>query len=150
MTPEEIAELRRKRYNATLVYLRKPNPDLMILRVKPDSPVPDHLAGQYTSLGLGQWEPRFPGSQDEDLKPGDESRIVLRAYSISHPVLDGDSLAPFNREWLEFYVVLVKSAEEGHKPPGLTPRLFMLREGERLKLLRAACRHVHAGGRQAR
>jgi ferredoxin--NADP+ reductase len=106
----------------------------MIVRIRPDDPVPDHLPGQYTSIGLGQWEPRFPGSQDEELKPGDESRIVLRAYSISHPVLDGDVLAPFNREWLEFYIVLVKSAESGHKPPGLTPRLFMLREGERLKL----------------
>src|SRR5262245_19249504 len=134
MTPEEIAELRRKRYNATLTYLRKPNPDLMILRVKPDFPVPDHLPGQYTSLGLGHWEPRFPGSQEEEMKPGDESRIVLRAYSISHPVLEGDSLAAVNHEWLEFYVVLVKSAEQGQKPPGLTPRLFMLREGERLKI----------------
>jgi ferredoxin--NADP+ reductase len=134
MTPEEIADLRRKRYNATVVYLRKPNPDLMLLRVKPDFPVPDHLPGQYTSLGLGHWEPRFPGSQDEEMKPADEARIVLRAYSISHPVLDGDGLAPFNREWLEFYIVLVKSAEQGNKPPGLTPRLFMLREGERLKL----------------
>src|SRR4030095_12056865 len=134
MTPEEIAELRRKRYNATLVYLRKPNPDLMILRVKPDFPVPDHLPGQYTSLGLGQWEPRVPGREEEALRPGDEPRIALRAYSIGHPVLDGDSLAAVNREWLEFYIVLVKSAETGHKPPGLTPRLFMLREGERLKL----------------
>src|SRR5260221_12421457 len=116
MTPEEIAELRRKRYNATLVYQRKPNPDLMILRVKPDFPVPDHLPGQYTSLGLGHWEPRFPGSQDEDLKPGDESRIVLRAYSISHPVLDGDGLAALNREWLAFYIVLGKATEPWASP----------------------------------
>src|SRR5712691_7345806 len=134
MTPEEISDLRRKRYNATAVYLHKPNPDLMILRARPDWVVPDHLPGQYTSLGLGNWEPRFPGSQDEDLKPGDEAKLVRRAYSISHPVVMDESLAEVNREWLEFYVVLVKSAGESHRAPGLTPRLFMLREGERLNI----------------
>jgi ferredoxin--NADP+ reductase len=134
MIPEEINELRRKRYNATVVYLRKPNPDLMMLRVRPDFPVPEHLPGQYTSIGLGNWEPRFPGSQYEELKPGDESKIVLRAYSISHPVLAGGRLLAAQSEWLEFYIVLVKTSSPGHKAPGLTPRLFMLREGERLRL----------------
>ena len=31
MTPEEIAALKREHYNAQVVYLRKKNPDLMIL-----------------------------------------------------------------------------------------------------------------------
>lgn len=134
MTPDQIDELRQKRYNATVAYLRKPNPDLMIVRVKPDFPVPEHQPGQYCSLGLGYWEPRFPGSQEEDLKDGDEARIVLRAYSISHPILLDGRLAESQREWLEFYIVLVKEATDGGKAPGLTPRLFMLKEGERLKL----------------
>jgi ferredoxin--NADP+ reductase len=134
MTPDQIAELRRRRYNATVIYLRKPNPGLMVFRVQPDFPVPEHQPGQYGSLGLGLWEPRFPGSQPEDLREADEARIVLRAYSLSHPILLADRLAPPQSEWLEFYVVLLQQAPEGNRPPGLTPRLFMLREGERLKL----------------
>lgn len=133
MTPEEIADLRQRRYNASVVYLHKANPDLMILRVKPDAGVPPHLPGQYGTLGLGNWEPRFPGCQDEELKPGDESKVVLRAYSISHPVLlNGELPAEPSPEWLEFYIVLVREATGG-RPPGLTPRLFMLRPGERLR-----------------
>src|SRR6266852_2005825 len=122
MTPEEIAERRSKRYNATVDYLYKVNPDLMILRVRPDFPVPSHEPGQYGTLGLGNWEPRFPGSQDEDFSPADEARVVLRTYSISHPILiDGRLAEPQNR-WLEFYVVLVRQTMKGMQAPGLTPR----------------------------
>jgi ferredoxin--NADP+ reductase len=134
MTPEEIDQLRRKRYNATVVYLRKANPDLMVMRVKPDFPLPQHLPGQYCSLGLGNWEPRYPGSQEEELKAEDESRIVRRAYSMSHPILLEGKLAAADVGWLEFYVVLVKQAGGGQRPPSLTPRLFMLREGDRLNM----------------
>jgi ferredoxin--NADP+ reductase len=67
MTPDQIADLRRQKYNATVVHLRKPNPDLMIVRVRPDFPRPLHKPGQYALLGLGFWEPRFPGSQEENL-----------------------------------------------------------------------------------
>src|SRR5438105_5638752 len=114
LTPEEQAALRRQHYNATLVYLRKANPDLAILRVRPDFPLPEHKPGQYGTLGLGYWEPRFPGSQEETLKPGDETRLVRRSYSISCPVLEDDGGALLDRErtdWLEFYVVLVRQAE---------------------------------------
>jgi ferredoxin--NADP+ reductase len=133
MTPEQIAELRRQKYNATLVYLCKPNSELAILRVRPDSQVPPHKPGQYTLLGLGFWEPRFPGTAPETLQPGEESKLARRAYSISCPVLDGDGLldARLTSEWLEFYIVLVRESDKA-KPPALTPRLFLLREGERL------------------
>jgi ferredoxin/flavodoxin---NADP+ reductase len=135
MTPEQITELRRQRYNATVVHLHKPNPELMMIRVKPDFPVPPHQPGQYSSLGLGNWEPRFPGSQVEELKEGEESRVVLRAYSISHPILiDGKLMEGECREWLEFYIVMVQQAPAGARAPGLTPRLFMLRTGDRLRL----------------
>ena len=66
MLPEEIADARQRRYNGTVAWLRKPNPDLMIMRVRPDFPRPPHRAGQYCSLGLGYWEPRVPGCQEED------------------------------------------------------------------------------------
>src|SRR5207244_4393628 len=88
MTAEDIAQLRRQRYNATVVRLVKPHPEVMLIRVRPDFLKPKHEPGQYATLGLGHWEPRFPGSQEEILKPGDESKVVRRAYSISCSILD--------------------------------------------------------------
>lgn len=136
MTLESTAELRRQRYNATVVSLRKPNTDLMIVRVRPDSVRQPHRAGQYTTLGMGMWEPRFPGCQEETRKPGDETKLVRRAYSISCSVLDdhGQLLDIASTDWLEFYIVLVRETADPAHAPGLTPRLFMLRDGDRLQL----------------
>jgi ferredoxin--NADP+ reductase len=136
MTVETIAELRRKRYNAAVVHLRRPNPDLMIVRIRPDFPRPPHRAGQYTTLGMGMWEPRYPGCQEEVRKPGDETRLVRRAYSISCSILgdDGQLLDIDRTDWLEFYIVLVRETADPARAPGLTPRLFMLREGDRLQI----------------
>src|SRR5262249_1608354 len=133
LTPKEIQELRQKNYNATVIYLAKPQIDLAILRVKPDFPMPPHKPGQYTTLGLGYWEPRFPGCQEEHLDPGSETKVVRRSYSICHPVLDdnGKLFPPGLPEWLEFYVVLVRRSDKPDAP-AFTPRLFMLRQGERL------------------
>jgi ferredoxin--NADP+ reductase len=135
MDPAMAAELRRKSYNATAVWLRKTHTDLMILRVRSDFPRPAHKPGQYTTLGLGSWEPRFPGCQEETLPPGDETKLARRAYSISCSVLDanGELEDIEHTDWLEFYIVLVRDSEKD-KPPALTPRLFMLREGDRLFL----------------
>jgi ferredoxin/flavodoxin---NADP+ reductase len=136
MTPDRINELRREKYNATVLRLIKTHSDLMLIRVKPDSPLQPHLPGQYTTLGLGFWEPRHPGCQEEpELSPEEEARLGRRSYSISHPVLDdeGAALAAPQSEFLEFYVVLVREASR-EKPPVLTPRLFMLRQGDRLNM----------------
>jgi ferredoxin--NADP+ reductase len=136
MTLDEIAELRLRRYNATVVSLRKAHSDLMVLRVRPDFPIPPHRAGQYTTLGLGMWEPRFPGCQDEVRKPGDDARLARRAYSLSCSVLDGTGqLLDLDRaDWLEFYIVLVRETTDPTHAPQLTPRLFMLREGDRVQV----------------
>jgi len=134
MTPEQIAELRRQKYNATVVRLHKAHSDLLTLRIRPDFPLPAHKPGQYTALGLGNWEPRFPGCQEETLAPADLTRLARRSYSISCPVLDDHHdglLDAAKTDWLEFYIVLVRESEK-EKPPALTPRLFLLREGERL------------------
>src|SRR5258707_12588698 len=88
MTPEQIAELRRQKYNAVVAGLAKTHSDLMTIRVKPDHPLAPHKPGQYTVLGLGNWEPRFPGAQEEALAAGDEAKLARRSYSISCPVLD--------------------------------------------------------------
>ena len=135
MTPEELAELRRTRYNATVVSLRKVHSDLLVLRVRPDFPRPVHKPGQYCTLGLGFWEPRFPGTQEETLVPGEESKVAKRAYSISCSILGANSeLEDIDKtDWLEFYIVLVRSSDKP-KVPVLTPRLFMLREGDRLSI----------------
>src|SRR5215212_2952359 len=134
MTPDEIAELRQKHYNANVASLKLPNSDLMILRVKPDAGVSAHRPGQYSTLGMGHWEPRAPGCQDEIPKPGDEKKLIRRAYSISSSILDDAGNLPTQvaKEWLEFYIVLVREAEKA--PPALTPRLFSLKEGDRLFL----------------
>jgi ferredoxin/flavodoxin---NADP+ reductase len=135
MNPEEIAELRTRRYNATVVYLKKIHSDLVILRVKPDFPRPEHQPGQYCTLGLGYWEPRVEGCQAESLKPGELSKIVRRAYSISCSVESepGVLYDPNSTDWLEFYVVLVRENLDG-RVPALTPRLFALKEGDRIQI----------------
>lgn len=135
LSPQQVAELRRARYNATVDWLVKPNPDLMLLRVRPDFPLPVHKPGQYSTLGMGFWEPRHPGCQEEHVTPEDEGKLVRRAYSISCPVLDdqGKLLDRSYVNWLEFYVVLVRDSGR-EEAPALTPRLFLLREGDRLYL----------------
>src|SRR6516165_8089883 len=108
MTAEEIAAARVKRYNATVERLIKPNPELMLIRVRPDFSIPKHEPGQYATLGLGHWEPRFPGSQEEPELPRDDERVIRRAYSISCSILDDDGalLDVESEPWVEFYVVL--------------------------------------------
>ena len=132
MTPEEIAALRLKQYNATVVRLRWAHSDLMAIRIRPDYTRPIHKPGQYSTLGLGQWEPRAEGCQPEIPKPGDEGKLIRRAYSIGSSVLDDDGkLLDMSRtDWLEFYIVLVRDSTKG--PPALTPRLFALEQGSRL------------------
>jgi ferredoxin--NADP+ reductase len=135
MSPEEIADLRARRYNATVIYLKKVNPDLVIMRVRPDFPRPEHVPGQYCTLGLGYWEPRVEGCQEESLKPEEWDRIVRRAYSISCSVEaePGTLYDLAATDWLEFYIVLVRENPDG-RVPALTPRLFALKEGDRLQL----------------
>ncbi|MCI0684139.1 MAG: ferredoxin--NADP reductase [Gemmataceae bacterium] len=106
----------------------------MILRIRPDFPVPQHKPGQYSTLGMGHWEPRAPDCQEEAPKPEDEYKLIRRAYSISCSVLDehGQLFDMPATGWLEFYIVLVRHSDQG--PPALTPRLFTLTEGARLFL----------------
>src|SRR5262249_17761516 len=134
MDAAQIASLRKEKYNATLARLIKIHSDLYIMRVRPDFPVPPHRAGQYTALGMGFWEPRAPDCQEEALKPEEETRLARRSASISCSVLDdrGDLLNIPKTDWLEFYIVLVRGDTQTGKAPALTPRLFLLNEGDRL------------------
>ncbi len=135
MTPEEVAELRSRRYNGTVVYLQKIHSDLLVMRVKPDFARPEHQAGQYCTLGLGFWESRVEGCQQEALKPEEMSKVVRRAYSMSSPVelTPGTLYDPNATDWIEFYIVLVRENADG-RVPALTPRLFALKEGDRIQI----------------
>jgi len=132
MTPEQITDLRRQKYNATVTMLRKVHPDLMVMRVRPDFRPPPHKPGQYGVLGLGFWEPRMPGCQEET-RVNDPTKLARRSYSLSCSVLDDAGGLPDHSQadWIEFYVVLVRQTDRGEAPV-LTPRLFVLREGDRL------------------
>lgn len=135
MTADQIDELRRTKYNATVLRLLKVHSDLLIMRVRPDFARPAHRPGQYTTLGLGMWEPRVPGVQAETLAAADATKLARRSYSISCSVLDrkSDLLDMTQTDWLEFYVVLVRNSGKPAAPV-LTPRLFMLTEGDRVHL----------------
>ncbi|MFH1050893.1 MAG: ferredoxin--NADP reductase [bacterium] len=103
-------------YNATVNGKILINPDLMILRIKTDTPRNSFEAGQFTALGLMVSEQRAANSvmRPETLS-GD--KMIKRPYSIAS--------ANHETQDFEFYISHVKSGQ-------LTPRLFNLQQGSRL------------------
>jgi ferredoxin/flavodoxin---NADP+ reductase len=134
--PETVAEhdehLRELHYNATIVSIDAPNPELWVFEVRPDEPVEPFQAGQYTTLALGFWEPRADDAMEE-FKEGQREKLARRSYSVSSPILtpDGDLIASHPDD-IEFYVVKVSPTEDNI--PALTPRLFMKEVGDRIFL----------------
>lgn len=115
-------------YNATVTLARQIHDELLILRVEPDFGRLPFLPGQYTTLGLGSWEPRVPCQEPESTTP----ELIRRAYSISHSPVDeqGRLIPPGTGRELEFYIALVRHSPRGR--PLLTPRLFRREAGERI------------------
>jgi ferredoxin--NADP+ reductase len=105
-----------ERYNATVIAREDINPQLLVLRIRPDGPPVEFEPGQFLVLGLLGSEPRVMEASDED-PPIRPDRLIRRAYSIAS--------ASVEQDYLEFYVTLVASG-------ALTPRLFSLRPGSRL------------------
>lgn len=105
-------------YNATVVGREQINPQLIILRVRPDHGLFEFKPGQFAVLGLQAREPRLPEADTENPAPAAD-KLIRRAYSIAS--------SSVQKEYLEFYVTLVTSGE-------LTPRLFGLSYGARLFL----------------
>jgi len=106
--------------NAVMLQRIEVAPGLAIMRVVPSGwELPEFIPGQYAVLALPGSAPRSAGSEEEDPKPKDPSRLIKRAYSIASSSVLG--------EYLEFYIVRVPSGQ-------LTPRLFALNHGDPLWL----------------
>ncbi len=94
---EEVSELREKLYNATIIERIDANSDLARFRIRPDNPIPPFQPGQYVALGLGNWEPRLAGTQEEIVPEKNLRKLARRAYSISCPLL-GEEVPDHLRE----------------------------------------------------
>ncbi len=105
-------------YNATVTGREEINPQLIILRVRPDHQKIDFKPGQFAVLGLLGSEQRVMEGDQEDPPPAPD-KLIRRAYSIAS--------ASSEKLYLEFFVTLVASGE-------LTPRLFNLKYGGRVFL----------------
>ncbi|MEK7395259.1 MAG: ferredoxin--NADP reductase [Fibrobacterota bacterium] len=107
-----------KNYNATVVARIDYSPSLRTYYIQPDEPFERYKAGQYVTLGLESSVVRS-GPIEEEMRPPQEGKMVLRAYSIAS--------AGFETEVLQFYVA--------HVPSGtLTPRVWSLEPGDRIQL----------------
>jgi ferredoxin--NADP+ reductase len=104
--------------NATITRRDEINHGLLVLRVRPDSALPDFSPGQYAVLASPGSQARVDYAEPED-PPPDPDKLIKRAYSIASSSQQG--------EYLEFYIALVHSG-------ALTPRLFALQEGDRVWL----------------
>ena len=107
-----------EKYNATVAAIHHITLDLIILKVKPDKPMPVFTSGQYVLLGLSSNIPRRAdcGPEFKEQKP---DRLVLRAYSIASGGHETDLI--------EFYISVVSNGS-------LTPRLVQIKPGERLNI----------------
>ncbi len=103
--------------NALVAQRVELSPDLIILRIMPDGwELPDFTPGQFAVLGLPVSAVRVDFADLEE-KSSNPDKLIRRAYSIAS--------SSTNKEYLEFYINLVRSGE-------LTPRLFALQLGDKI------------------
>lgn len=105
-------------YNATVIGREEINPQLLILRVRPDGTLFEFKPGQFAVLGMLGSAPRVAEAAPED-PPNAPDKMIRRAYSIASSSLE--------RRYLEFYLTLITSG-------ALTPRLFAAKHGDRVFL----------------
>jgi ferredoxin--NADP+ reductase len=143
----DVLERRARHYNATVERVIDIHEDLRILRVVTDAPPEPIDAGQYLVLALGFWEPCAQHA-DQRLAEPDQRRVevIKRPYSLSCSMLDerGGIVTLAHSAYLEFYVVQVHG--DASRRPGLTPRLFALREGDRMHVAQRPHGHYTLSG----
>lgn len=123
--------LRAANYNATIGWIRRHHEDLWVMRIVPDEPLEPFDAGQYTTLGLGYWEPRADSvMEDFEDAPEQLEKMARRSYSVSSSIVEAGNLVDANPGSAEFYIVQVRPGEV--EIPALTPRIFMKNEGDRI------------------
>ena len=105
-------------HNATVIGREEINPQLVILRVRPDAAMFAFKPGQFAVLGLPGGAPRVPEATPEEVPP-EPGKLIRRAYSIASSSLE--------QRYVEFYLTLITSGQ-------LTPRLFALKHGSRVFL----------------
>lgn len=137
--PDLTSKLSDAYYNATISYFNRLTDEVWIFGVKPDDGPVSFVPGQYTSLGLGYWEPRIDDAIESDIDT-QWSKLARRSYSVSSPMFTSDDyhadhgVADLARcedlDDIEIYAVLV--SPDGDFVPGLTPRLAMKNAGDRL------------------
>ena len=104
--------------NATVEVI-KARPTERVIRVVPDGPKIRYVAGQYGSLGLGS-----------DRQP--TTTVIKRPYSLSSSIVDLPTGALIDHQEVPYYEFYFNRVENGlgHEP--LTPKLFGLRNGDRI------------------
>lgn len=109
---------RKDAYNATVIGFEKINPQLLIMRVRPDGNLFEFKPGQFGVLGMLGSAPcvceAAPGQPTAE-----PDKMIRRAYSIASSSLE--------RRYVEFFITLITTGQ-------LTPRLFALNHGSRLFL----------------
>jgi ferredoxin--NADP+ reductase len=105
--------------NAVVSKLHMVNSESMVLRVQPDGwELPECKPGQFVVLALPGKAARVPYPLSEmEIDRPDPDKLLKRAYSIAS--------SSKQKNYLEFYITLIRSG-------GLTPRLFALKEGDRI------------------
>ena len=111
---------RSENFNATVVGRENVTPEILILRVMPDSGVPDFCPGQYMALGVCECDTEGGSCEDGRCHYEPEFRagkLVKRAYSMAS--------SPSNRDYLEFLIGVIPAGS-------FTTRIAKLDKGARM------------------
>ena len=108
--------------NATITRFDHSHDDLWVIQVKPDRADVSHRAGQYTTLGLGYWEPRVDDAE-EDLDEDRRQRLIRRSYSISSPIIDEVGYLSYDARAADLLFEVVNRRYEAERPILMTTNL---------------------------